>query len=284
MTNILKNFSNAEGGTGIVTDANTGEQKESTAAAEKNAMRSLLEGLDAQQKSVNQMPSTHTMAKNTDTKHPASNFLVGGEEGEPEAGKEVVDELEKINVGESAVTEGGLRAIKVTFDTGEEMSTNMAAGLSDEQMLDYYAVGKRFNLGDGAGGDRMATVAHAEILEDTVTQPEAPRTEMNKKQSLADLFRSMDETEEDKATQFKKELHDERKARELSKGDNGKFNLAEEPINEGMSTSNFDSMADDMKRLMSQGKTIKLVAKESHVSDKYKGDIFDYQLTIEDGE
>jgi len=38
----------------------------------------------------------------------------------------------------------------------------------------------------------------------------------------------MDETEEDKAAQFKKELHSDRKARELNKGDNGKFNLAED--------------------------------------------------------
>lgn len=38
------------------------------------------------------MPGTHKMGKNTDTKHPASNYLVGGEEGEPDEGDEVISE------------------------------------------------------------------------------------------------------------------------------------------------------------------------------------------------
>jgi len=90
MTNILKNFNNAEAGKGEVIDATTGKTKISDAANQNNAMKILLEGLDAAARSVNQMPAAHKMAKNTATKHPASNFLVGGEEGEPKADKEVV--------------------------------------------------------------------------------------------------------------------------------------------------------------------------------------------------
>lgn len=52
-------------------------------------------------------------------------------------------------------------------------------------------------------------------------------------------------------------------------------------LNEKMSTSNFRSMIKDMKRLLSQGKTITLVAKESHISDRFKGEIIDYKLTHE---
>jgi len=61
----------------------------------ENTMRSLLskidEGLDANQRSVNQMPSTHVMGKEVKgKKHPASQFLVGGKEVEAdeESGEE----------------------------------------------------------------------------------------------------------------------------------------------------------------------------------------------------
>jgi hypothetical protein len=38
------------------------------------------------------MPGSHKMGKNSDSKHPASNYLVGGEEGDPDAGEEVISE------------------------------------------------------------------------------------------------------------------------------------------------------------------------------------------------
>jgi len=90
MNDILKSFTNAENGE--VVDSATGKTKQSPATAEKNAIKALLEGLDSAQRSVNQMPSTHKMAKNTASKHPAGKFLVGGEDGEPDAGDEVVAE------------------------------------------------------------------------------------------------------------------------------------------------------------------------------------------------
>jgi len=178
MTNILKNFNNAEGGKGKVIDAITGKTKISDAANQNNAMKILLEGLDSAQRSVNQMPAPHTMAKNTATKHPASKFLVGGEyEDEPNADEldhrwdqenmtgVVTAKLKDVVQDEEPLEEGSLRSVKVTFSDGNTITTDMAANLSDEQIQDYYQVGKRFNLGDGAGGDNVVTVSNVEVLD-----------------------------------------------------------------------------------------------------------------------
>lgn len=414
MTNILKNFAAAEDGK--VVDAATGELKQSTAASEKNAMKALLEGLDSAQRSVNQMPATHKMAKSTDTAHPASNFLVGGEDGEPEAGDEVVSEAPN------------LRTVKVTYSNGDSVTTDMAAGLSDEQIHDYFAVGKRFNLGNPAtGGDNVQTVTDVEIL-DQVTEidevddgdpvvtmddvvetwksvfpnssvaagksfgggysfkfrlssgpeevangimdndplgytaflepnggwretassmlvaPEEgshmayssvkfrkkkaknvtvdqlhkrfmqvkdfvianadrlhnvqfdildkiteaafgerkPAEDVHKKQSLADIFRSMDETEEDLAARFQKELHADRTAKELNKGDNGKFNLAEEPLKEGTTTATLDKMVKDMMKVLNRGKTAMVTATRVRGVGQMEGPVIDYEIDWKD--
>lgn len=42
-----------------------------------------------------------------------------------------------------------LRRVKVVFDNGDVINTSMAAHLTDEEILDYYKVGKVFNLGSG---------------------------------------------------------------------------------------------------------------------------------------
>lgn len=57
-----------------------------------------------------------------------------------------------------------LRSIKVTYSDGSVIDTNMAAHLTDAQMLDYFKVGKRFNLGNGPE-DKIATVVSAEITD-----------------------------------------------------------------------------------------------------------------------
>ena len=57
----------------------------------------------------------------------------------------------------------GLRAVRVKFDNGETLETDMAAHLTDAQIRDYYRIGKEFNLGAG-GRDRMAKVKSVEIL------------------------------------------------------------------------------------------------------------------------
>lgn len=65
---------------------------------------------------------------------------------------------DRMDLGES------LRHVRVTFDDGNVIDTNMAAGLSDEEIKDYYAIGKEFNVGDGEH-DKMARVSDVEILE-----------------------------------------------------------------------------------------------------------------------
>lgn len=55
-----------------------------------------------------------------------------------------------------------MRAIKVTYSNGEEVSTSMASHLTDKEMLDYFAIGKWFNLGGVT--DDMQQVVKREIL------------------------------------------------------------------------------------------------------------------------
>lgn len=55
-----------------------------------------------------------------------------------------------------------LRSIKVTYNTGHVVETNMAANLSDSDMLEYFSIGRQFNIGSGPD-DLMATVVAAEI-------------------------------------------------------------------------------------------------------------------------
>lgn len=55
-----------------------------------------------------------------------------------------------------------MRAIKVTYENGDVISTSMAAGLSDSEMLDYFKVGRVFNIGNVT--DNMQAIVEAEIL------------------------------------------------------------------------------------------------------------------------
>lgn len=56
-----------------------------------------------------------------------------------------------------------MKTIKVTYSNGDVVLNDMAAHLTDEQMLAYYAVGRQFNLGAG-DKDYMATVVAAEVV------------------------------------------------------------------------------------------------------------------------
>ena len=56
-----------------------------------------------------------------------------------------------------------LRSIIVTYDDGTVIPTSMAAHLTDKEMLDYFAVGKPFNIGSGER-DHVVCVANAEIV------------------------------------------------------------------------------------------------------------------------
>jgi len=53
-------------------------------------------------------------------------------------------------------------AVKVTFDNGDWLTTRI--NLTLEGAKKYY-IGTRFNLGDGAGGDLMATGVEVEEVE-----------------------------------------------------------------------------------------------------------------------
>jgi hypothetical protein len=55
------------------------------------------------------------------------------------------------------------REVKVYFDNGDHLVTSMNGQLTDEEISNYYRVGKSFNLGVG-GKDNMTKVKKIEIL------------------------------------------------------------------------------------------------------------------------
>lgn len=57
-----------------------------------------------------------------------------------------------------------LRHVTVTYDTGDVIPTSMNANLSDDEIKDYFKIGKVFNLGAG-GNDRMGKVTDVIINE-----------------------------------------------------------------------------------------------------------------------
>lgn len=57
-----------------------------------------------------------------------------------------------------------LRSVRVTFDNGDVITTDMAAGLSDADIKSYYKKGKVFNLGRG-DKDLLVKVHDVDILE-----------------------------------------------------------------------------------------------------------------------
>lgn len=60
-----------------------------------------------------------------------------------------------------------LRSVKVHFENGDTINTNMAKGVSDEEIKDYYKVGKTFNLGNG-DKDKLTKVKSVEILKENI--------------------------------------------------------------------------------------------------------------------
>ncbi len=64
-----------------------------------------------------------------------------------------------------------LRSVKVIFENGDEINTNMAAHLTDEEIKDYYKIGKQFNVGIGPN-DNMQIVKEVIILENNTNKVE----------------------------------------------------------------------------------------------------------------
>jgi len=58
----------------------------------------------------------------------------------------------------------GLRAVKVTYSDGSVINTNMSAKTTDQDIRDYFKIGKEFNIGTGSK-DKKAKVKSVEILE-----------------------------------------------------------------------------------------------------------------------
>jgi hypothetical protein len=58
---------------------------------------------------------------------------------------------------------GQLRAVKVYFANGDSLITSMSAHLTDQDIKDYYRIGRYFNLGSG-DKDNMQPVVKVEIL------------------------------------------------------------------------------------------------------------------------
>jgi hypothetical protein len=59
--------------------------------------------------------------------------------------------------------ESGLREVRVEYSDGSKLETNMAANLSDQDIHDYFKIGKVFNLGHGEK-DKMVKVKSVKIL------------------------------------------------------------------------------------------------------------------------
>ena len=73
-----------------------------------------------------------------------------------------VDEIIK-----DSSTPKALRSVTVEFEDGDVINTNMAAHLTDADILDYYKVGKTFNLGNG-DKDKMVAVKNV-IINENIT-------------------------------------------------------------------------------------------------------------------
>ena len=57
------------------------------------------------------------------------------------------------------------RSVKVHFENGDYLTTSMAGHLSDDDIRDYYRIGKTFNVGLGPH-DNLTKVSKVEILPD----------------------------------------------------------------------------------------------------------------------
>jgi len=57
-----------------------------------------------------------------------------------------------------------LRSVEVTYSTGDIIATSMAAHLTDDDIFQYFRIGKVFNIGNGVN-DKLARVTNVKILD-----------------------------------------------------------------------------------------------------------------------
>ncbi len=55
-----------------------------------------------------------------------------------------------------------LRVIRITFSDGDVINTNMAENITDDEIKNYYKIGRIFNL--GIVDDKLVRVTKVEIL------------------------------------------------------------------------------------------------------------------------
>lgn len=68
------------------------------------------------------------------------------------------------NIHAMSKTTNSRRLVKVFYANGINITTSMAEGVTDEQIHDYFAIGKKFNIGEG-GNDDLQAVTKVMILE-----------------------------------------------------------------------------------------------------------------------
>lgn len=88
--------------------------------------------------------------------------------------------LTKDKVQEGEVEDGQLRSVKVSYSNGETQGVSMAAHLTDDEILNYFKIGKVFNLGKNGVEDNLQKVTKVEILDKTPMTTESVRPRMTK--------------------------------------------------------------------------------------------------------
>ena len=82
-----------------------------------------------------------------------------------------IEQLQKISEGlngKDFKLFEGLRSVEVTFSDGDTITTSMAQHLTDEEIYDYYEIGKEFNL--GTIEDNVQSVVDVKILESNINE------------------------------------------------------------------------------------------------------------------
>lgn len=93
----------------------------------------------------------------------------------------VMDVKKKLNMENITEEEHGkLRSVKVTYSNGETQGVSMAAHLTDDEILNYFKIGKVFNLGKNGVEDNLQKVTKVEILDKTPMTTESVRPRMTK--------------------------------------------------------------------------------------------------------
>lgn len=255
--NLNESQGNHNVSTHTVVDANDdGILKKNNQATMRNILDGLNEALDDNQQKVNQMPADHEMADATkDGDHPASEHLVG--EGVTKSnddsnwGDEMIEDLKLLT--QELEDFGAIQGIEQIISKYEQ-----PAEPSDRDLENDWDAA----MGDGkAEWDESAepeTVSEDGIEEDTIAGKETAHKPglHSEKASFKDVFKSMDESDDDKESKLEQELHTEIKKNALTRNDKGTFNLNDDKIIEFLHTiteDNVDDKIDHLKQLMMHG-------------------------------